>query len=774
DDEQWLDRASAQVLGFVARRVGAESVGLVFGARVPSAELAGLPELVVEGLREDDARALLRSVVAGPLDARVFDAIVVETGGNPLALLELPRGLSAADLAGGFGLPGAVALPGGVEESFRRRADALPADTRRLLQLAAADPLGDPVLLWRAAARLGIGASAWGPAEGEGLVKFGMRVRFRHPLVRSAAYWSASAEERREVHAALAEATDSEVDPDRRAWHRAHAAAGPDEEVAVELEHGAGRAQARGGLAAGAAFLQYAALLTPDPAQRAGRALAAAQAKIQAGAFDETGELLAMADAGPLTEVEHARVDLTRTQLALATRPIGEAAAGFLEAAKRLEPVDAALARATHLTAMALTFLADRSAPSGGDVVAVARAARAFPSPRPAGVADLLLDGLAVAFDQGYAAGVPILCKALTADTENMPREQELHWVSLALPASFHVWDDDRWMVLTDRYLQLSRELGAMNRLPTALNCRAQWLVFAGELAAAASLVDEAQVVTEAMWSRTAPYGAITLAALRGDKVEASALVSSTLRDAMERGEGLAGSAAEWAMAVLNNGLGRHQDALAAAGRASENPHGMGYSNWALAELIEAAVRTGLRDAATGAHGRLAEMAAASDTDWALGLEARSRALLSDGQQAETLYRESMARLSQTHVRTEFARSQLLYGEWLRRERRRGEAREQLRSAHAMLEAMGMVAFAERAVRELRATGETAARRSVETTTDLTAQEAHVAKLARDGLSNPEIGARLFISARTVQYHLSKVFTKLDITSRGQLDRVLV
>ena len=343
DDEQWLDRASAQVLAFVARRLGEESVGLVFGTRVPSGELAGLPELAIVGLPDDDARELLGSALTGPVDTRVRDRIVAEARGNPLALLELPRGLTAAELAGGFGLPGAAALPDSIEESFRRRADGLRREARRLVLLAAAEPLGDPVLVWRAAGRLGIGAEAARPAAEAGLVEIGARVRFRHPLVRSAAYQSASAQERQEVHRALAEVTDPASDPDRRAWHLAQAATGPDEEVAAELERSAARAQTRGGLAAAAAFLERATALTPDPAQRAERALAAAQVKAQAGAFDAALELLAMAEAGPLGEPGHARVDLVRAQVAFATKP-GQRRAGV--AARRRQPARAHRPRA--------------------------------------------------------------------------------------------------------------------------------------------------------------------------------------------------------------------------------------------------------------------------------------------------------------------------------------------------------------------------------------------------------------------------------------------
>jgi DNA-binding CsgD family transcriptional regulator len=774
DDEQWLDHASAQVLAFVARRLGAESLGLVFGARLPSSDLAGLPELMVAGLREEDARALLDSVLTGPLDPRVRDQIIAETRGNPLALLELPRGLTAAELAGGFGLPAAVPLSGSIEDSFRRRMDALPAETRRLLLLAAADPVGDPALVWRAAGRLGIGAEAAAPAVEAGLAEFGIRVRFRHPLVRSVTYRSASPQERQGAHRALAEVIDPAVDPERRAWHRAQAAAGPDEDVARELERSAGRARARGGLAAAAAFLERAALLTVDPAQRAGRALAAAQAKFQAGAFDAALNLLAVADAGPLSEPQQARVDVLRAQLAFVTNRGRDAPPLLLKAAKRLEPIDARLARATYLDALTAAMFAGRLATAGGDTLKVALVAGAAPRPlRAPHAPDLLLDGLVTNFNEGYAAGVPILRRALTAFGTEMSADEELRWLWLACVVAIHLWDDEHWDGLSRRYVELARTAGALTELPLALSMRAYMLLFAGDLAAAAALVDEIATVTEATGSNPSPYAALTLAALRGRQAEASALIESTTRDVTRRGAGLGIAVAERANAVLNNGLGRYREAMAAVQTIVAYGRDPGSTNWAAVEFIEAAAHAGLPETAAETLSALAEMARASGSDWALGIEARSRALLTDGEAAERLYRESIMYLGRTDLRTELARVHLLYGEWLRRDGRRTDAREQLRRARHMLEQMGIDAFAERARRELRASGETARKRTAGTSQELTAQEAQIARLARDGLSNPEIATRLFISARTVQYHLSKVFAKLGISSRSELTHVL-
>jgi DNA-binding CsgD family transcriptional regulator len=773
DDAQWLDRASAQVLGFVARRLMAESVGLVLAVLESGGELAGLPELVVDGLGDDDARALLGSVITGPLDERVRDRIVAETRGNPLALLELPRGVSPAKLAGGFGFPDALPVPGRIEDSFLRRLAALPADTRRLLLVAAAEPVGEPVLVWRAAERLGIGSEAAAPAAAAGLLEFGTRVRFRHPLVRSAVYRAASPEDRQAAHRALAEATDPELDPDHRAWHLAQAAPGPDEDVAAELERSAGRAQARGGMAAAAAFLERAAALTLDPARRAARALAAAQAKHQAGAPGAALGLLATAQAGPLDELQRARVDLLRAQVAFASSRGSDAPPLLLEAAKRLEPLDLRLARETYLDALWAATFAGRLS-SGGGLLEVAEAARAAPPSEPPRLADLLLDGLAVLITEGYAAGAPILRRVLSRfRSEHGFKEEEIRWLHFACRTAADLWDDESWHVLATRDVQLAREAGALNELPIALNTRIGVHLGAGELVAAASLIEEAEAVTEATGSQLAPYGALGLAAWQGREAEASKLFDASSNEVVQRGEGVGLTAIQWANAVLYNGLGRYEDALAAAEQAGEQPEELLFSTWGLAELIEAATRSGKSDRAAEALPRLSEITRASGTEWALGIEARSRALLSESESAEELYREAIERLGRTRVRVELARAHLLYGEWLRREHRRLDAREQLHIAHEMLMAMGIEAFAQRAARELLATGETARKRTQETSDQLTAREAQIARLAGDGLSNPEIAARLFLSPRTVEYHLTKIFAKLDIQSRHELQRVL-
>ena len=775
DDEQWLDSASAQVLAFVARRLGAESVGLVFGARVPTGDLAGLPELVVGGLRQDDARTLLDSALTGPLDTLVRDQIVAEAHGNPLALLELPRGWTAAELAGGFGLPGAVPLAGRIEESFRRQLGALPAQPRRLLQLAAAEPTGNPVLVWRAAGRLGICAEAAGPPVEAGLAEFGVRVRFRHPLVRSAAYQSAPTDDLREIHAALAEVTDPASDPDRLTWHRAAATAAPDEGVATELERSAGRAQARGGLSAAAAFLERAMLLTPDPGRRADRAIAAAEAKHQAGAPEVAAELLVMAEAGPLEELARARISLLRGQMAFSAGDSSDTPRLLIDAARRFEALDTRLARETYLEALSAALLGHRTSQIGTlEIARAARGATAAP-PSDSRAPDLLLEGMATLITDGYETGVPAVQRALSVFRDgDLPIGEQLRWLFVATRCAIDIWDDESWRDLAIRQVELARAVGALSLLPFAITQRFGMHLHAGEFATVAQLVDEFSVLKEATATGLPDFGTMMLAAWQGRSREAFRLIDEFITDMSERGQGYGVSLPYYTASVLYNGLGRYADAMASAELASEQRDDLAFANLALAELIEAAVRGGQPERAAAAMRRLTELTLPSGTAWGRGVAARSRALLSEGDEAERLYREAIAHLSSAPARTELARAHLLYGEWLRRQRRRREAREHLHTARDMLEAMGMDAFAERAGRELRAAGETVRKRTAAARDEeLTAQEAQIARLAREGLSNPEIGSRLFISARTVQYHLGNIFAKLGIASRSQLSHVL-
>jgi DNA-binding CsgD family transcriptional regulator len=775
DDAQWLDQVSAQTLAFVARRLQAERVVLVFAVRdTPSTQaLAGLPEVALSGLRDRDARVLLDTAVTGRLDERVRDRIVAETRGNPLALLELPRGFTPAELAGGFGLLGADALPGWIEESYRRQLTPLDAATRQLLLVAAAEPVGDPLLVWRAARELGIDGTV-GAASATGLVEFGARVAFRHPLVRSAIYRAASPSERWRTHRALAEVTDPEADPDRRAWHAAQAAAEPDEDVAAMLERSAARAQARGGMAAAAAFLDLATGLTPEPARRAGRALSAAKTKYQAGIADAALNLLSLAESGPLDELQRAQADLLHAEISFALDGSGDAAPLLLNAARRLEPLDVRSARDTYLEAFAAAQFAGQLAREGG-VRSVAVASRAAPpATATANAADLLLDGLAVRFTDGYTAGAPLLKRALAAFCDqDASAEEGLRWIWLPCLSAVDLWDDETGATLAARNVKLARDTGALAVLPLALTSRIAFHIFSAELGEAAALLEEFNVVTEATGNRVTPYGALLLAAWRGDGERAQTLIDGTVNEVARRGEGMVLTVSAWAKALLFNGLCRYDDALSAAEAAAHHPEDLCFSNWSLAELVEAAVRSGRPERAEDAFERLTELTQASGTNWALGTQAAARALLNDGPEAEDSYLEAIDRLGRTRIRGALARAHLIYGEWLRRENRRADARQQLRTAHDMLSSIGAGAFTERARRELEATGETVRKRRPQKRADLTTQEAQIARLAGDGLTNPEIAAMLFLSTHTVEWHLRKVFTKLGISSRKQLRRTV-
>jgi len=773
DDAQWLDRSSAQVLAFVARRLQAESVVLLFAERESGKleELAGLPALPLRELPDDSARELLASAISGPLDDRVRARILAEARGNPLALLELPHESSPVTLAGGFGLPGALPLPGRIEASFLRRAQQLPAATQRLLLVAAAEPTGEPALLWRAAGTLSIPAETAGPAQADGLLDLGVQVTFRHSLLRSAIYRAAAADERRRAHQALAAATDAETDPDRRAWHRAHATLAPDEDVADELERSAGRAQARGGLAAAAAFLERAAALTPDPGRRAQRALYAARAMQLAGAPREALALLAAAAAGPLGDFDRALLQRLQGQIALDTRHGGDAVTLLLEAAGQLEPLDPALARETYLEALRAASIAGRL---GADARAAAEAASRAPSPQgvPRAI-DLLLEGLAMRFTAGYAASAPALKRALSAVRDQGGRPgQDVRWPWSARRVAPELFDDDAWHELGTRNVQIARDAGALAVLPLALNYLATMRVFEGNLDTAAALLNEADAIADATGTAPIVFGRLLLAGFGGEEAQASALIEASEPTATARREGVVLTVGELARAVLHNGLGHYQAALDAAQSASAQDELM-FSVWSLPELIEAAARCGRTELAADAVDRLCERTQAAGTEVALGIEAWSRALLGDGEPAERRYREAIQRLGGTRMHAFLTRAHLLYGEWLRRENRRGDARDQLRIAYDGFTAMGMEAFAERARRELLATGETVHKRTVQARYELTAQELQIARLAGDGLSNPEIAAQLFLSTRTVEWHLRKVFGKLGISSRRELGRAL-
>ena len=775
DDAQWLDEASVQALTFVGRRLFADRLGVVFGVRDPVTrpEWRGLPELVVEGLGDPDAKALLGVVIPGRLDEDVRDRIVAETRGNPLAIIELPRGLSAAELAWGFERPDVRPLASQLEQSFARRVQSLSPETRMLLLTAAAEPVGDVPLLRRALTILDVPEGAAGPAERAGLIDLGVQVRFRHPLARSATYRAAPPADRRAVHQALAEATDPARDPDRRAWHRANGAAEPDEEIAAELVRSADRAQGRGGAAAAAAFLRRATELTPDPANRAMRAMAAAQASLRAGAFENALKLLVVADDWSADDLHQPMVELMRAQITFVSGHGVAAVPLLLDAARRLESLDPGLARDTYIDAISAAMFAGILAP-GFPAREVARAARAAPRPPTDRKQDVLLDTLAISFTDGYAAAVPLAREAVTAYADPASADPgDQRWLFQAARTAFDLRDLECWDLLTARYERIAREQGDLTELVLALNFRVVVRLFLAEFGAATSLLAELRTICDATGIGLGPYAEIGLVVMHGRVDEATRLIAVTTDEVMSRGEGSALSFTHWALAFLMNSLARYPEALVAAQAACADPSDLGMSNWAFAEFIEAAVRTGQPKLAAGVHDRLSRMMRATGTDWALGVLARSSALLASGEAAESFYREAIERLGRTRVRFELARAHLLYGEWLRREGRRQDARGQLKTAYDMLTAAGSDAFAERLCHELAATGETVSKRSDRASETLTAQETRIAELAGTGLTNAEIGARMFLSRHTVEWHLRKVFTKLGITSRRQLHKVL-
>ena len=734
DDAQWLDEASSQVLGFVGRRLLAEPVGMLFAVREAADErlFPGLPALTVEGLSDEDARGLLTAAVPGHLDKRVRDRIVAETGGNPLGLLELARGMAEAELAGGFaGLPRA-SLPGQLrdrlQDHYLRRVRVLPEPAQQLMLLAAADPTGDATLLWRAAQTLGLGPDAAAAADEEQLLNVGSQVRFRHPLVRSAAYVAGSPEDRRAAHLTLATATDAQADPERRVWHLAAAATGPDEEVAAALEQAAAKIQARAGVAASAAFLQRSMTLTAEPGRHTERALAAALANLHAGAFDIALGLLAQAEAHAVDDLQRARVEQLRGQVEWASVTGREAPVLLMQAAKRLESLDAELARETYLYAWVASHLAGPLAGPGGLLLEVSRAAQAAPqpvgAPRPC---DLLLVGLTTMIVQGRAPAEPAIRRAVSAFLgDQVSGEEWLQWGIFAQMAAMAAWDFDSWVALSTRHVELARALGALAPLSIALNGRGSVATHCGDFETATSLAAEKDAINEVTGIRLATTCDLLLAGYRGRAAEAAPLFAAATEDSTARGEGLAVQMANWSAAVLHNGLGGCAEALAVAEPATEETYSPLSTQLVLPELIEAAVRTGRADLAREALGRLSAMTTIEGSDWAKGLEARSRALVSEGREAEQCYAEAVERLGRTRLRPERARAHLLFGEWLRRENRRNDARHQLHAAYHLFTAIGAEAFAERARSELLATGEKVRKREVDTYSQLTPREEHI------------------------------------------------
>jgi DNA-binding NarL/FixJ family response regulator len=781
DDAQWLDTVSAQTLGFVARRLLAEPVAMVFATRthdMPSS-LERLPELTVAGLNPDAARTLLGRAVTGRLDERVRDQILAETAGNPLAIMELTQGLTHSQLAGGYRMPDSRPLSRQIESSFLRHLEQLPTGARHLLLLTAAEPTGNPDLLRRAASRRGVEQSAESACESTGLIRFDSRVRFRHPLVRSSIYTSATPEERRQAHQALADVTDPVVDPDRRAWHRANATAFPDEAVAADLERSAERARQRGGAAAAAAFLEHAVRLTPEPHVRCARALAAAHAKFEAADPDAARDLLASTEMGAPTDAQRALVLRLRAQISFTHRRGRDAPALLLDAARALETHDLDLARETYLDAFAAACVAgplgevqlrDLAEAAKGVVVGHALS-------RPI---DLLLDALSTLVADGAREGLAKLDNAVRAfrDEQLTTHDEVIRWLGLACPlaeefAVHQLWDFEAWHELAARAVSLARDSGALTFLPVALAYLAGVQIHRGEFAAAAATLEGANEVTEMTGLVPVSYATLVLSAWRGDEAATVDLVNATLGDALQRGEGLVQVVAGVVTAVLHNGLGNYEAAMAAA-TSSSSFDGLSFSGWALVELVEAASRCGDRREALDALERLEARTSLTGTDWGQGMLARSRALVSETADAEDLYVEAIQLLMRSGVSIHLARARLVYGEWLRREGRRNDARRELRTAHDMFSRFGATAYEARSRKELLATGETLrTRTSSASGVVLTAQETHIASLAAAGLTNSEIGSHLFISPRTVEYHLAKVYSQLGIGSRRDLNRAL-
>ena len=773
DDAQWLDAASVEILGFVARRLAAEPIAMIFALREPIATRAldGLPQLSLGGLDEPDARALLSRAVAGRLDDGVRDRIIAETAGNPLALMELSDSMSPSERAGGYAAPATSDVPSRLAARYLQRVAALPERTRRLMLLAAAEPLGDAMLLWRAAERLSTDPGALTPASEAGLLEIDDRVRFYHPLVRSAVYGAATPEELRRVHDALAEVSDPKLAADRRAWHRALAAAEPDEDVAADLEHSAGRAERRGGLAAAAAFLERATALTPDPALQAERALAAAAVSLQAGEFDAAQRLLAIAESGSLDGFGRARATLLRGHAALASRYGTEAAPLLLEAAKQLEPFDLSLARRAYLTAWhaaaAANYLGGTSV-----LLEVGRAVCALPplppDPHPL---DLVIEGFAVLVTDGHADAMPILRRAAN-ESLRLPVEDVVRWGAHVGGVGLAMWADDSVAVF-ERQARIVRDAGALGELPIHLQALALDRSWRGDLAGAQRLAAEAESIATSTGNQVPPFALLRILSLQGREAEASRLIEAVIEEGTTQGQGNAVMTAFWGAAVLYNGLGRYEDAAAASREVVLKGIYPLLTMWALFELIEASLRVGDTRVASDALDELAATTQPAGSGFARGIEARCRALITDDDDAEASYHEAIEELDRAGIRTELARAQLVYGEWLRREGRLGEARERLRAAEKMFAQIGMMGFAERAQGELAAAGAKLRKRPVEVHEDLTPQEEQIARLARDGLTNTQIGTQLFLSSRTIEWHLHKVFSKLGIDSRTELPAAL-
>lgn len=772
DDAQWLDEVSARVVASVARRLGAEGIALVMAMRTVDEPFVDLPQLVVAGLADDDARHVLAAALTGVMDERVRDQLIADSQGNPLALRELPGTLSPAEMAGGFALASSLPLERRIEESLLARLDPLPVSTRRLLLLAAADPTGDTGLLWRASAILGLGPADLDAARQAEALVVGTRVTFRHPLIRSAVYRAASIEDLRTVHAALADATYPDRDPDRRSWHRAHATGWPDEDVAADLEQSAERARTRGGVAAAAAFLERAAELSPATGQRTERLIAAASAKHDAGAPETAVRLLDSVRDLPLTPFQGASIGRLLARAGYALRRDRSAPRQLLRAAQALEPHDAALARDTYMEALSAALYAGRLGEPGA-VTEIAEAILAATVDDGSERAhDLLLRGQALLCARGQEAALPTVRRAINAFLEQPSQAIAPQWMWFCSRAAQDVWDIEALRTLAERQVQLARASGVLAVLPMALNLLIAARGLDGNLDAADEICDEIDGILSITGHPLPLYGRLSVAAYRGHVEEVERGAKRLRADAQARGEGYALTVVNFAEAVAYNGAARHHEALTAARAEMPYSHELGHAMRTLIEVVEAATRTGDHAVADEAVGRLADVTRpVGDTDWALAFLSLAEAQVRAGSESEERFVDAIERFDRIRVPMLKARSQLLYGEMLRRQNRRIDARVQLRAAYVGLQSCGMNGFAERAGRELRATGETL--RTADKDVALTDQELNIARLARDGLTNREIGAQLFISAHTVEWHLRKVFVKLGVRSRRSLGKAL-
>jgi DNA-binding CsgD family transcriptional regulator len=800
DDAQWVDSASVQVLSFVARRLVAESVAIVFAVREPVDEaFAGIDDLPVPGLEPHDARLLLESVAPGPMDKDIRERFVSEARGNPLALIALSRGLTSLEFAGGFGMPPHSSLTKRIEDSFVRRIERLPRPAKLSLLVAALEPVGDRRLHQQAIETMGIDIEAIAPAIEDGLIKLGGQIEFLHPLVRSAVVAASSLDDRRAAHRALAANTNPAADPDRRAWHLAEATLGLDEDVADELVRSARRARARGGMAAGAAFHARSAELTPDPTMRSRRALMAAEDTFRAGGTTMALELLELADIALLDDHQRARAELVRAHASSTTSRGRGAAAHLLFVAKMLEPHDGETAIATYSSALLAALSAGTLAVTVGvsEVAkAVLSADPAQPLSQPAQAALDALRGLASLIVYGYNVAAPALTQALeklvacaTADDSHHVAEPDprrglgeeaapiggtLQWMPIACLLARTLLNDDAYDALTTRALDISRRHGSFDRLPLLMAERTSLLLFSGRTAEAGLLAYEMEPLIQATGTPTSLTRSGWIATFRGDESTKLEVTERLRPQISERGEGQWFVAVAWQDALLYNSLGRFPEALTAAESAAGHPFDLGLAGWILPEHIEAAVRSGALDRAESSLRTLETIASASGSQWARGLYARCEALVStDDDRAEARYRDAIELLDQTGIRTALARAHLLLGEWLRRKNRRTQSRKHLRLAHELFVEHDSLGFAERARRELSATGEVVQKRSGGRLNELTLQEHQIATLAAGGRTNPEIGEQLFLSPRTVEWHLRKVFVKLNVTSRRHLARVL-